>query len=294
MPNYDQFVLSDPPDTAYYNNNNGTAIQDYNEIRKTDKTSYVFSWSTRYLKIWDMLIMRPDLSVPVMPPPPLYIDRSTNTPGGTDGDGEKLMILGHMAESWASSTENPDRPIASKVFYQLRLYENAIKKEIKSLAGKTPTYSAANAILDRIMLHEMCHYIRNTAVWRRCYLDDTVPYNEAFSDMRKALTGMGETEDERLTEALALFYFLRLYFGCCKGALTPKDGLSPWLKFLEKKYPASSDAIKVYRYYELEWMYQFGEHTNSERDRIIVEQSEIISALKHSGKKHGQKLILIQ
>lgn len=289
----DAWPTDSAPREAYYNSARGCAIDDYNKIRDSDKDCHIVSWVTKHVQLWDVLMSNDGINLPRIPPPPLFIDRSDDTPYVIEPDGSKNAVVGHLADSWAFAKDGSGIEIAGRSFCQLRIYEKVAIQQVEEIAGKTPTIEALTGILDRLMFHEMAHYVRNTVAWIHCYDDSPGEYSECYNRLITDLQGMGGEEDERKTEALALCFLRNYYFPCThtKFVLTSE---SPWISHYVKRHPELRDYELVYRFYVCRWKLNFGNYPKAEEDKLWDEYEHIIKKLHKHGEKRGHKYHLIQ
>lgn len=282
------------PPEAYYNHGKCTSVEEYEEARKKDKDACIISWSSKYMRLWDMLMTNQFFGMPIIPPPPLYVDRSDDVPYVISPQtGEKLMVSGHMLESWTSGNDDIGNLLMGRVFHQLRIYEKVVKKEVNTVCGKTPTTLAAIAVLDRLLLHEMAHYIINTIYWMHCYDDSPDPYKVSVEKLKAYVDGMGGEQNEQETEALGLMLFRQYYFPCCNGKLTPQLEDFTWPEFYCRRHPGYKDGLLVHKYYVLSWKLDHEELSQDEYRRVWLERASINAKLKKHGKKDGRNLVLI-
>lgn len=288
------------PSDATYNNGVSSPLGDYEEIKKTDKDARVLSWSTRYMLLWDMILTHDRIKT-ITPAPPLYIDRRDNTPRchvKTDKESYDQSVIGHMIESWNWGSDDDGFPIAGRIYYQLRIYEKAALEELHDLCGDRPTIFAASASIDRLLFHELSHFIRNTDLWSSAYdNNDPRSYEECMDDIHARLADMGGKEDEKNTEAMALQLLRERYFFCASHALVPTAN-SPWIahrvKQVEKKSPGYGDAKLVCDYYQLRWEIDFCDLSEREEQKKINEMKRISKELKKHGKEYGVKFRMVQ
>ena len=293
--NTNEYTCDLAPGSAYYNEGDSDPSKAYKKLIDSGYEGVVVSWSTKFLQLWDM-ILNGGYVGHIVPPPPLYIDRTDKPPRCTNKTtGRYVNIMAHMAESWGSTKDALSLPVVGRVFYQLRVYEKVVIDEIHIMCGKHPTTYALEAILDRLLIHELCHFIRNTRVWATAY-DDKYPgtYEECVENTKCAVNAMGSLEDEMATEKLALRIFRDYYFCCMHHALIPTLH-SPWNQFrAEKRGTEYEDAYLVYQYYALNWDLNYSGCDKKAGELIEIQQKAIINELTRRGKKRGTKFKLIE
>lgn len=293
--NTDEYVCDPAPGGAYYNEGDSDPSEAYQKLIDSGYDGVVISWSTKFLQLWDMIINR-DYAGRIIPPPPLYIDRTDKIPRCTcKSTGECVDTLAQMVESWGSTKDALGLPIIGRAFYQLRVYEKAVLEELQYLCGKHPTTLALEIFIDRLLIHELFHYIRNTKVWATAY-DNNCPgtYEECVENTIRTVSAMESLEDERETERMALMVLRDYYFCCMHHTLIPTLH-SPWNSFRAEKLGSEyEDSYLVYHYYALGWDLDYGEHDEKTCKQIKIEMKGIINELTRRGKKRGVKFKLIQ
>lgn len=250
----------------------------FEELQKQYPGDTIFSWGGQYALLWDWLVSA-DL-VDMTYPPALKIMNGSLEKSGSE------YLLGTCSNYWVSTTDASGNPVSVPIDHHIKLYPKAINREIKTIAGKTPTPTALLIIVSVTILHELGHHLNVCDLWKKCYdSNDPDPYLESYKKLVAGIDSMGSDVDEKKADEFAVKILKKWLFG---HRFLDVKLTGPYVEFIKKTKPATIDAIDVARFYEIQCMRDHDDLSPDIERILLEEQFDIMARLHKSGKKNGK------